>query len=119
VENLQTFVKRLSKAVGCYYHTNEKENIYSLKKNNTMVKGGMCVFGWVTHYRTEDLFRVDTEKDWADAQAIADADSRITNLNWNRTGLRYKVSRNSNGKDYQKAVRALQVIIKNKCGKCG
>ena len=104
MENLHTFVKRLSKAVCCYCHMNKEGNIYSLKKNDTMVNRGMCVFGWVTYYKTEDLFRVDTYKDWADVQAIADADYQITNLHWNRTGLRYNVSRGSNGKDYQKAV---------------
>ena len=116
MEGLQTFVKRLSKDVGCYHHRNKTN--YSIQKYDVMKQGHMGVFGWVIE--TKGVFYVDTYEYLADAQGITDADHRDPNMHWGSKnkgrakGLRYKVSRGSNGSDYQKGVRALRVIMKNR-----
>ena len=114
MEDLELFVKRLSKDVGCHQHKNETN--YSLQKYAIMKQGHMGVFGWVKE--TKGVFYVDTYEYLADAQGIADADHRDPKMHWGSKnkerakGLRYKVRRDSNGSDYQKAVRALRAIMK-------
>ena len=114
MEDLELFVKRLSKDAGCYYHANTKGNLYTLKKNDTM-KMDMCAFAWVEERKSKDLFVIGTYKCWADTKAITDKDYEKPRMHWEETGLGYYVNRSSNGMDYQKALRALRVIMKNKC----
>lgn len=59
-EDLETFVGRLSRDVGCYYHKNRRS--YSLQKYSTDQRGQMGVFGWVEKRRTRGSFLVTTYK---------------------------------------------------------
>jgi hypothetical protein len=115
MENLGTFVERLSNAIGCHHHPTRTGDRHTLKKNDTMKKRDMCAFAWVEERKSKDLFVIGTYKCWADTKAITDKDYEKPRMHWEETGLGYYVSRGSTGKDYQKAVRALRVIMKNKC----
>ncbi len=66
METLADFVARLSKDVGCYYHL-LKSGYFPLKRNNTMQKGKMDVFGFV-----KGKFRVHTSYDAANRANVQD-----------------------------------------------
>lgn len=121
MEDLKTFVRRLSNNVGCYYHKNE--TCFSLKKYNTNQRGHMGVFGWVKERKTKVCFLVSTYKYLADGAGISDADYEKANAHYipkgkdpygKGTGLCYCVMKNSSSSDYQKVVRALKVIQRHK-----
>ncbi len=121
MEDLDTFVRRICRDVGCYYH--ENENNYSLQKYDTYQRGYMGVFGWVNERKTTDRFLVSTYKYLANAMGISDADKEKPNAHYipkgkdlegKGTGLFYYVMKKSNGNDYRKAVRALRVVLKNR-----
>ena len=112
MEDLEMFVKRFSKAVGCHYHITKRRDRFSLKKYETNKQNHMGVFGWI--YETKDAFKIETYEYLANNQGKADADAQKRNMNWDKAGLRYSVRKGSNEKDFQKAVRALKVVLKNR-----
>ena len=52
METLADFVARPSNEVGCYYHRLEKSGRYPLKRNNTIQRGELGVFGFIWNFVT-------------------------------------------------------------------
>ena len=121
-ETLGSFVTRFATDVGCFYQKN-KGNNYSLKKYASKRRGEMGVFGWVEERTRIDSFVISTYKRLADAQAITEADKAKPGAHFiptaedsggAGTGLFFYVRQNSTGGDYQKAIRSLRVVRKNR-----
>ncbi len=121
METLGDFLKRFSTDVACYCKKNKSN--YSLKKYDSDRRGHMGVFGWVRERSTKDLFVISTYECLADTRAIAEADRKKAGAHYiskdrdpegKGTGLYYYVRRGSKDSDYQKAVRALRAVCKNR-----
>jgi hypothetical protein len=109
MESLADFVARLSNDVGCYYHQLKKSGLYPLKRNNTMQRWRMDVFGFVKELR--DQFRIHTSEDVARTAGVLDLfDGTRERLWYGKIGASIYVRKSSNGKDYQSAVTAFKAI---------
>ena len=119
-ESTEAFTSRLCKDLGCFYHQNETN--YSLKKDNHRVRGQMRVFGWVTEKKRVGKFAVSTYRHLADTTSVQAADKVKSGAHYvsknnddgRATGLTYYVEYGSSSLDYQKAVKALITISKNR-----
>ena len=112
METLAGFVERLSKDVGCFSHR-LKSGLYPLKRNNTMQRGRMDVFGFVKELR--DKFRIHTSKDDANTANVFDLfDGSKDNLWFGAPGSFIFVEKGSNGEAYQKAITAFKTIMNSK-----
>ena len=108
METMADFVARLSNDVGCYYHQ-LRSGLYPLKRNNTMQRGNMDVFGFVKELR--DRFRIHTSEDAANTAGVLHLfDGTRERLWFGRTGAFIYVMKASTGKDYEKAVTAFKAI---------
>jgi hypothetical protein len=108
METLADFVARLSKDVGCYYHLLPL-GAYALKRNNTMQRGQMGVFGFIR--KMGDVFRIHTSEETTIAAGIHHLfDGTINKLFFGSPGSYIYLINNSIGEDYQRAVTAFTAI---------
>lgn len=124
MESFHEFTVRLSKDVGCYYHSTYKAPLYSLKKYDTDEKGNMGVFGWVNELKKVNSFRIDTYWYLADMAGVAElADvtkdgmmfiAKKNDPERKGTGIAIFVKNGSSGEDYQKAVKVLKAVMLKK-----
>ena len=119
MEPLEDFVDRLTEKVMCYYHKC-KSHMYSLKKVDTNLKGRMGVFAWVRELRRDKLFEISTYKKFGDKSNVTNlADKIVPGMHFiskkhddgEGTGIVFYVQKDSKGKDYEKAVKALKAIF--------
>jgi len=121
MESFHEFTVRLSKDVGCYYHSTTKAPLYSLKKYDTDERGNMGVFGWVNELKKVTSFRIDTYWYLADMAGVAElADVTKGGMHYisqkydpegKGTGISIYVKNGSSGEDYQKAVKVLKAVM--------
>jgi hypothetical protein len=111
METLADFVARLIKDVGCYYHENNPHH-YSIKKYDTMIRKEMGNLGWIGGKKKIDIFWIASPKQYADKAKLThlDYDEIKHNNIYAKEGVGFFVKRDSHGKDYQKAVKALKAI---------
>ncbi len=122
METLGEFVGRLSEEVNCFYHLCSS-GIFSLKKENTNIRGRMGVFGWVRERMRNKDFEISSYKQLGDrAQVSHLADGVVPGMMFvskendfgQATGIVFYVQKGSKGRDYQKAVKALSAILRLK-----
>ena len=118
METLGAFVARFTGLIGCYHHKCNSE-IYSLKRNDTMIRGRMGVFAWVQERKRKNVFEVSTYKILGDGCNVSYlADKVVPEMHYvskkkdggEGTGIVFYVQKGSGGKDYEKAVKALKAI---------
>jgi ABC-type sugar transport system substrate-binding protein len=113
VEQDEDFIKKLAKAIGCYY-SKANERTYNLNRTDSDVQGKMGVFAWV-HKEENDYFWVATRKIWVEqAKAKAISGRKKSRINYfSRDTQHAEDSVCFNMKDdYQKTIRALSMINK-------
>ena len=121
MESLGGFVERICESVGCYYHPNKGNTLYSLKKYDSDQSGQMGVFGWIRELKREDLFRIETYECLGDRAGVSDlADEVREGMHYTSkkkdpdgkgTGILFNVRKGSHGEDYHKAIKALSAIM--------
>jgi hypothetical protein len=104
MEFIEEFVSRLTKDVGCYNHKTKYR--YSLKKYETG-----SIFGWVGEKKGEDIFFIASLKKLADKANVTKLANEIRPNNiFGKPGVGFLVQRDSQGEDYDNAVKALRAI---------
>ena len=112
-EEDEGFIKKLAKAVGCYY-SKANERTYNLKRRNSDVQCEMGVFAWV-HKDGADSFWISTRKVWVEEareKALSGRNAAGTNC-FSRDTQRAGDSISLGTKDdYQKTVSVLTLVKK-------
>jgi hypothetical protein len=118
MEVIDGFVARFAAMVGCYHHKCNS-GIYSLKKNDTLVKGRMGVFAWIRKLKRRDIFEISTYKILGDKCNVSHlADEIVPGMHFvskrkdtgEGTGLVFFVHNCSTGPDYVRTVKAIRAI---------
>ena len=112
-EEDEGFIKKLAKAVGCYY-SKANERTYNLKRRNSDIQYEMGVFAWV-HKDGADSFWISTRKGWVEEareKVLSGRNSAGTNC-FPRYTQRAGDSISLGTKDdYQKTVSVLTLVKK-------
>ena len=119
METLAEFVERLRREVNCFYHQCNS-GIFSIKRNNTNIRGMMGVFGWVRELKRRNIFEISTYQKLCERAHVnyhydqvkpgMHYVSRINDAGQG-TGIVFYAQRDSKGMDYNKAVEALRAIL--------
>lgn len=124
MNDMATFVEKIGRSVGCYYHFNRASNIYSLKLNDSMKRGSMGVFGWARELRRKELFEISTYKwlgDKAGVSQLADDQkkgmhfvSKKKDRDGMGTGLIFNMPKAGDGKKFSLITKAIIAIMRNR-----
>ncbi len=75
----------------------------------------MGVFAWVRELKRKEKFEIATYKHLGDEVEVSNlADDVKERMHWIHTGIVFYVTRDSNNKDFRKAVQALMKIMTKK-----
>lgn len=113
MESLKSFVEeRLSKDVGCYYHTISDSTEYTLKKYDSHGKHTMRCIGWVVEIT--NIFEILVEKKFIDSAGLdlSKAKPRIEPKRaFGRPCYIFECEKGSIAEDYKKVVSLLKVVL--------
>ena len=111
VEEDEGFIKKLAKAIGCYY-SKANERTYNLNRFASDIPSKMGVFAWV-HKEGDDLFWISTRKIWVEearARALKSRKKSLANC-FTRDTQQADDSVNLNTRvDYDKTVSVLKQV---------
>ena len=113
VDEDEGFIKKLAKAIGCYY-SKANERTYNLSRFASDIPSKMGVFAWV-HKEGSECFWISTRKMWVEeARAKAMASRKRSGANcFTRDTQQADDSVSFNTQDdYEKTVSALKLIKK-------
>lgn len=111
MESLKDFTDRFCNSVGCYHHL-VSGGWYSLKKNNTNVKGDMGVFGWTRELKRKGVFEVSTYKEYADSVNIRKFDDSKPTLAHGKPWVAFYVKKDNIEEDFKSVVGIFKTILK-------
>lgn len=111
VDEDEGFIKKLAKAIGCYY-SKANERTYNLNRYASDIPSKMGVFAWV-HKEGHEYFWVSTRKVWvneARIKAMASRKTRGTNCFTRDTQQADDSVSFNTQDDYEKTVSVLKMI---------